>query len=388
MLSWKVAIRFLRSSRGQTILIVLGIAVGVAVQVFVGSLIGSLQTTLLDRTIGSSSQVTVLSADENNTAFGGWQDMVGRINQVDSVRTVSAAADSPAFLLQASGGGNRSAQILLRGFNLQDAEGIYKISKALTDGRIPQQQGEVLIGKELRDKWAIVLSQALKVQTPYGIGSVTVVGFYDLNVASINSVWILTTLETSQSASGYGDKVTSIEMQVSDVFKADEVATQVERALSNTSVQVTNWKAQNADLLSGLQGQSISSTMIQLFVLASVAIAIASILAITVVQKSRQIGILKAMGIKDKQASMVFLFEGLILGVGGAIAGVLLGLFLLYGFQFGTQTPGKPALIDLHIDYGFILISAIIAILAAVIASLLPARKSSKLSPIEVIRNA
>jgi len=386
MLSLKVALRFLKSGRSQTILIVLGIAVGVAVQVFVGSLIGSLQSTLLDRTIGNSSQVTVVSADENSTAFGGWQNMVARIGQVSSVKSISVVADSPAFLLRETVGWNRSAQVVLRGFDLQDAEGIYKFSSALIGGRLPGD-GEVLVGKNLRDDWGIASSETLKVQTPHDITNVTVVGFYDLKVASVNSAWLITTLATSQAASGFGNKATAIEMQVTDVFKADEVARQVRDALADPSVKVLNWKDQNQDLLSGLQGQSISSTLIQLFVLASVAIAIASILAITVVQKSRQIGIMKAMGVKDRSASMVFLYEGLVLGVAGAIAGVLLGLLLLFGFQFGSAKPGQEALIDLRIDYVFILASAAIAIIAALVAALLPARKSSRLSPIEVIRN-
>ena len=90
--------------------------------------------------------------------------------------------------------------------------------------------------------------------------------------------------------------------------------------LNNPSLKITDWKAQNASLLSGLQGQSISSLMIQIFIVVSVVIAIASILAITVFQKSRQLGILKAMGIKDRQASLIFIYEGLIIGVigGGA----------------------------------------------------------------------
>jgi lipoprotein-releasing system permease protein len=120
----------------------------------------------------------------------------------------------------------------------------------------------------------------------------------------------------------------------------------------------------------------------------SVVLAIASVLAITVLQKSKQIGILKAMGIKDKDASLVFLFEGLILGIFGALAGVLLGLGLAYSFTtFAIGADGNPV-VPLYIDFGFIVLSALIAVFAATVASLIPARKSSKLSVIEVIRNA
>ncbi len=91
-------------------------------------------------------------------------------------------------------------------------------------------------------------------------------------------------------------------------------------------LKVTEWQAQNADLLSALKSQSSSSYMIQFFVLVAVALGIASTLAISAVQKTRQIGILKAMGMKDRQAGRIFLWQALILGVRGAAVGVVAGL--------------------------------------------------------------
>jgi lipoprotein-releasing system permease protein len=107
-----------------------------------------------------------------------------------------------------------------------------------------------------------------------------------------------------------------------------------------------------------------------------------------VVQKSKQIGILKAMGIKDRTSSLIFLFQGLLLGVAGAILGVLLGLALAFAFtKFALNADGTPV-VPLFIDPAFIALSALIAVIASTVAALIPARKSSKLDPIEVIRNA
>lgn len=102
---------------------------------------------------------------------------------------------------------------------------------------------------------------------------------------------------------------------------------------------VTNWKAENAALLSGLSGQTALSLMIQVFVLISVVLGIASVLAISVVQKSRQIGILKAKGMHNPKASLVFLFQGFLLGVLGAIAGVGLGIGLSWSFATFVTNP-------------------------------------------------
>ena len=126
----------------------------------------------------------------------------------------------------------------------------------------------------------------------------------------------------------------------------------------------------------------------QLFVMVSVLLGIASVLAITVVQKSRQIGILKAMGIQDRAASQIFLLQGFMLGIAGAILGVLLGLGLAFAFtKFAVNPDGNPV-VPLFIDPAFIAFSASFAIVVSTLAALIPARRSSNLSPIEVIRNA
>jgi lipoprotein-releasing system permease protein len=197
---------------------------------------------------------------------------------------------------------------------------------------------------------------------------------------------VLTTLATAQEVFAYEDKVTAIEMQVKDVFTADEIAAAISDDIS-AEIKVENWKDQNAALLSGLNGQSVSSLMIQVFVLVSVLLGIASVLAITVVQKSRQIGILKAMGIQDKAASRIFLLQGLMLGVAGAIVGVALGLGLAYAFTKFALNPDGTPVVSLFIDPKFITLSAVIAIVVSALAAMIPARKSSRLNPIEVIRN-
>jgi lipoprotein-releasing system permease protein len=186
---------------------------------------------------------------------------------------------------------------------------------------------------------------------------------------------------------GLGSNVTRIESQVEDVFSADAVADEVRLALDDDSVTVTDWKAENEQLLTALSSQGTSSYMIQAFVLVSVVIGIASVLAITVVQKSRQIGILKAMGMRDGDASMVFLFQGLFLGLAGAALGSVAGVALLVSFlKFATNPDGTPV-INIFIDYSFVALSALIAVTASIAAAVIPARKSARLDPIEVIRN-
>jgi lipoprotein-releasing system permease protein len=367
----------------QTILIVLGIAVGVSVQVFVGSLVSSLQSSLLDAAVGSSPQVTI-SPDASVTVLNDWQQTVDGLKQISAVTAVSVSADSPAFLRD----GATTISVLVRGFQFQNATLIYNLDRAIYQGSAPVTPGQVTIGKDL----ALVLGKGIgddiNITTPLGKNfTMTVTGLFDLKVQAINKLWVMTPLAGAQAMFGYGGGVTAIEMKVKDVFAADRVAQQIRDQFIGQPIAVTDWKDQNAQLLSGLQSQGFSSIIIQTFVLASVVIAIASILAIKVLQRSRQIGILKAMGMTDRDASLLFIYEGSMLGILGAVVGAVLGVLLIIGFTAFTRQPDGTSILEITADPTFIILSASIAVLAAALAAAIPARKSSKLTPVEVIRN-
>lgn len=384
-LPFRIALRFLKSSKGQTLLIALGIAIGVSVQIFIGSLIQGLQKSLVDTTIGNQPQIT-LKADNEDKLISDYEDILSSIKDNEAeVINLSVAADGPALISI----DDDTYSILVRGFDIEEADSLYNIKESIVEGEIPENDYEVLIGIDLQTEAGIKVGDELEVLTNQGENQTfTVTGIFNLGVSSLNSSWTITTLKTAQDMFGMDERVSSINMQVKDVFTADTIAASIEERLNSEELVVENWKAQNEDLLSGLNGQSVSSLMIQVFVMISVLLGIASILAITVVQKSKQIGILKAMGIRDKTSSLIFLFQGLLLGVAGAILGVILGLTLAFVFTKFALNPDGTPVVPLFIDPIFIGASALIAVIASVIAALIPARKSSKLDPIEVIRNA
>ena len=385
-LAFKIAVRFLKSSKAQTIFIIIGIAVGVSVQIFIGTLIQGLQASLIDKTIGHSSQITIVSTLNDNT-IENWKEKVKTVPSYDNrIVSISPSADQPGFLKTEG----KTESVLVRGFQWDNADKIYSIKKAVYEGSLPKNKNEVVIGRELKKEINVNKGDTINITAPNGSKvDYTITGFYDLGVAALNKTWVLTDIATVQNNFSLGDKITSIEMQVEkkDAFNADKIAGVLSTKLKDSSVKVEDWKSQNGQLLSGLSGQSVSSYMIQVFVLISVILGIASVLAISVVQKSKQLGILKAMGIKDRTASLIFLFQGLLLGIGGGILGILFGLGLLTSFTKFALNPDKTPVVPLSVDYKFIAISCIIAIVSATLAALIPAINSSKLQPMEVIKN-
>lgn len=383
-LSFTIALRFLKSGKGQTILIILGISVGVAVQIFIGSLIQGLQISLVSKTIGSSSQITVSPTNKDKT-IKDWERVMyeAKISSPEIIN-VSAAADG-ALTIDYD---EDTTPVVIRGFNIEDANKIYNFKEGLNEGSFPLKKDEAIIGLDLAKRAGVKINDKIILISPSGAQSrLKVTGLFDLGVASLNDTWVVTNLETAQDILSLDNKVTSVEMQVKNVFNADLTAKTLAYTLSVKDVEVENWKDQNAQLLSGLNGQSVSSYMIQIFVLVAVLLGISSVLAISVVQRSKQLGILKAMGIKDKDASLIFVFQGLMLGLFGAIFGILFGFGLLLSFtKFALNPDGSPV-VPIYINNGFIALSGMFAILSAMIASVIPARISSKLNPIEVIKN-
>jgi len=384
MLSLKIATRFLKSGRGQTVLIIFGIAIAVSVQVFVGLLIIGLQLSLIESTIGGQPQITIRPAGDTS-AIRDWEAIIYRIRDTAGLDVISVTASGNALVAD----NNSTLPVVIRGVDFQSADQIYGISEAIYRGGPGTSRKEVIIGRDLAEELELDVGDKLPVLVPDGgVNIFEIAGFYDLGVGNINRTWVIANLVTAQRLFGYGDRISEIIMTLDEsrLFAADEIAAGIEAALANEDIEVTNWKAQNEELLSGLEGQSISSGVIQGVVLASVVVAISSVLSITVLQKSRQLGILKAMGIADRDASLIFVFQGLLIGLIGAVVGIALGLGLLQAFNTFTASPEGTALVDIYIDYNFILRSWLIAVASSTLAGLIPARRSLRLNPVDVIR--
>lgn len=382
-LAFSIASRFLKSNKGQTALILIGIVIGVAVQIFIGSLIDGLQISLVDKTIGNASQITILPSGKDKY-FAEDKALLDTLSNNDNLTAISKTYDNSAFI-KIDG---ETYPILLRGVEFTNANMIYEFNEKLVEGNIPERENETIIGSNLAIDNNLNVGDEVEILTPEGINeNIKISGIFDLKVSNLNKTWIVMPIDSARSIFGSDNQLTSIEMQVKDVFKADIISEEIKKDINITNVDILNWKEENEELLSGLSGQSASSIMIQVFVLLAVLLGISSVLAISVVQKSRQLGILKAMGIKDRQASFIFLFQGLLLGTIGALLGVIFGVMLTYIFSIFVKNPDGTALVPFYIDYRFIGFSALIAIVASTLAALIPARNTSKLNPIEVIKN-
>lgn len=383
-LAFSIGMRFLKTSKVQTAFIILGIVIGVAVQVFVGSLIEGLQQSLVDGTIGSSPHITIVNSQDSDP-FEDDKALYESLAEDERLTAVTKSFSRNGFV---SFDEDTTKAVFLRGFDLADAEDIYSFEDSLVEGDIPSADNEVLVGTNFAQDNNLSIGDSIDfLATTDSMEELTIAGIFDLGVASLNEQWLVTDLETSQTLFDEANNLTTIETQIDDVFAADTIASEIDSQVADSNLKTSNWKETNEALLSGLSGQSVSSYMIQVFVLVAVLLGIASVLAISAVQKSKQLGILKAMGIKDKTAGQIFLFQGFVLGTFGALIGAGVGLGLMYTFSIFVQNPDGTPLVPFYFNTQFVILSTVIAIIASTIAAFIPAKNSSRLNPMEVIQN-
>jgi lipoprotein-releasing system permease protein len=170
---------------------------------------------------------------------------------------------------------------------------------------------------------------------------------------------------------------------VRDVYAAEVIARQI---ATSTGVQADSWIATNAQFFSAVQAQTTANTAIRLFVGLSVAFGIASVLVVSVVQKSREIGILRAMGVSRGQVLRVFLLQGGALGLLGAVGGSVLGMGALVLWQrYALNADGTP-IFALRFEPALFAASVLLATVTGLAAAFMPALRAARLDPVEAIR--
>lgn len=371
-LAIKIAKRFLTSSPAQTALIISAIAIGISVQIFIGLLIRGLQNDLVNETIGNASQI---SLTQSSDIFEVDNAVINDLKDNKDIKIVAPKLVQNSFVEMNS----EVYSIAINGVDFEN--NIYSLKDNLVKGTLPKNDSEIVIGSFYQDVKvgdSVKLTLFGDVEKEYKVS-----GIFDLGNSVSNEKTAYTTLSSLQDFSNNQNKISVIETQVYKVFDTQTIV----KNLNYDNYKIVTWQDENASLLSALSSQSMSSIIIQVFILISVTLAISSVLIISVVQKSKQIGILKAMGLTNSNISKVFLSQGFILGSIGSLLGIVLGVGLIFAFSTFAKDPNGNPVINIVLEPLFILTSFFIGLTVATVASLIPARNSRKLTAMEVISN-
>ncbi len=396
---WTVALRFLREGRFQTVLIVVGVTIGVAVVVFITALVEGLQGNIINKTLGGQAQVVLSAPDDINRrvqtgpvlaevlkrtvredTLSGWQRTLTTVRRTPGVTAAAAIASGGGFALR---GGVRKP-VALTGVELDDYRRVVEIDDKLVAGRMALAAGDVLIGTGLASDLGLRPGDTLRL-----LGTVAepdnfrVSGVLDFGAKPLNDRQVYLPLRRAQSLLDFQLDVSEIQIRTADLFAADRVA---RRLAAETGLKSESWMETNAQLLSALSSQRMSTGMIRTFVAITVALGIASVLAVSVVQKSREIGILRAMGTPARRILYVFLIQGGLVGLTGSVGGALLGGALGQLFMKIAHTPDGLPMFPIELTPALFLQTALLATVVGVLAAAFPALRAARLDPVQAIR--
>jgi lipoprotein-releasing system permease protein len=395
---WIAAIRFLREGRTQSLLIIVGVGVGVSVIVFMSALLSGLQANLVKRTLSSQAHLVLLPPEEiarPQSREGGaliqkqaqrlrsidqWQALRGRLEKIPEIAAVSPVASGPAFAVR----GNANKSISLIGIEIENYIQVIELDQKMVRGSLRANAGEAIIGIELARDLGADLGDKLRINTSNGSqDTLTIVGLFDLGNKAANARNVYVGLRTAQSLLDLPGGISNIDLALHDMYQAEKLA---QRLKAETGLVADSWIKTNAQFFTALTSQRVSSNVIRFFIGLSVAFGIASVLVVSVVQRSKEIGILRAMGASQGQMLRTFLLQGGIVGLLGSFLGsALASLFLALWRTLAVNPDGTPMFM-IEVEPGLVLIAAAGATLVGVLAALMPARKAASLDPVVAIR--
>ncbi len=398
---WIVALRFLREGRTQTAFIIGGVAIGVAVIVFMSSLMGGLEAKLMGQALSTQAHIQLLppkdvtrplrqagAATEGAVlqvplqrlrGIDQWQALAVQMRALPEVRVVSPGAVGSALVVR----GDARRAISAMGFDPALYFRIVLIGDMLVAGTTRLTGTDILIGTDLATDLGVGVGDKLRVTASGGANlTLTISGIFDLGNKAANARITYMALRTAQSLLALPGGVTVLDLTLADPYTAETVA---QRIAAITGVQADSWIKTNAQFFSAVAAQKSSNTLIRSFVALSVAMGIASVLVISVVQRSGEIGILRAMGITRGQVLRLFLLQGGLLALAGSILGSVIGAGALLLWQSQVRNADGSPLFPVTLPPSLFATALGLATLTGLLAAFAPALRAARLDPVVAI---
>ena len=386
----------------QTVLIIVGVAAGVAVIAYISALITGLQSNLVAKTLGTQAHITLRVPDNVVTpaaihppetfvlsqtqpraqrirSIANWQALVPLLEADPVITTVSPMVAGGALALR----GEATQAVSLQGVELDRYDTIIGLRGKVVSGTARLLPGEVVLGRELASDLGVRVGDRLSLQTADVTDAVRVTALIDLGLKDLNRRTVIVPLRSAQNLLGLPGGATSIDLKVNDIWAAEKIALELR---GQFPYKIESWQENNTQLLSALNAQSVSTALIRGVVMVVVVLGIASVLVVSVVQKQREIGILRAMGATRAQILRLFLLQGAVVGALGSVLGIVLAggmIFLFTTFVRGSD--GLP-LFDISLAPALAIQITAIATVCSVLAAIAPARRAAAMDPARAIR--
>ncbi len=409
-----IGLRYLKAKRKQTFISantfisVAGIFLGVAALIIVLAVMNGFEIELRDKILGINSHIVLM---EYTGGMENHEEVIRKIASVEGVVASTPFIYGQAMLKNEG----RATGVVLRGMATETSADVINLGK-MEDGSLDNLSGPgnetglpgVVIGKELAMNLALVLFDPVEILLPMGISTpmgvvpkiktFAVVGIFDSGSYEYDSSLVFMSLENCKQFLGMKNTVTGLEIKVNDIDGAGRIAKNIQAKLGYP-YWARSWMEMNKNLFSALRLEKRVMFIILSLIVIVAAFNIITTLIMTVMEKAKDIAILKSMGATAKSIMKIFMLEGIVIGAIGTILGCIAGIAValnlewisrsvedLFGFKILPKDVYYLNELPSKIDYGDVTVIVIAAMLICFLASLYPSWRASKLDPAEALR--
>ena len=406
-----VGLRYLRARRSErfisllTLISILGVMIAVVTLNVVIAVMTGFEEVLRDRLLGLNAHVLLVKPASYLT---GYDDLATRLESREDVTAAAPSLTGQIILTS----GNRVSGAIVRG--IDPARSHVDLGKYLTEGRLHDLESRtparvngrdlrlpgIILGDRLADQLGVGKGDALQAVSPIGsptavgiiprIRRFAVTGIFDSGMREYDRGLVFMNLVDAQSFFGVKDVATTIEISVTDVAKAGAVAANIQKAVGSTYL-VEDWSRLWPNLFAALRLEKTVYFLVLLLMVLIAAFNIVSTLIMVVMEKRKDIAVLRSMGASNRSIRLIFLIKGWVIGAVGTLLGVLVGYalaLLIQRYQF-IELPDDVFLVStvpVSISPLYFGLVALASFAICVLASIYPARQATKLHPVDVIR--
>ncbi|MGB9082286.1 MAG: lipoprotein-releasing ABC transporter permease subunit [Desulfuromonadaceae bacterium] len=412
-----IGLRYLKAKRKSTFISIItfistaGVSLGVMALIVVLAVMTGFENDLKEKILGTNAHIVVI---RNGAPMVEYQSVIEKLKRFKGVQAATPFIYNQVML---SSGKNVSG-VVLRGIDVATDRQVTRLSRSVVEGSIEGLDPEMgrgsdstpglMVGKELAKHLNLFLGDKVNVISPMGnitpLGMMPrmkpfkVTGIFNTGMFEYDSTLAYVSLDQAQRFFDLGDTVTGIQLKVEDVYHTDELARSINREMG-VDFYARDWMQMNKNILFALKTEKIVMFIILTLIVLVAAFGIASTLFMVVMEKTRDIAILKSMGATSTSIMKIFVLEGLIIGVIGTLVGVVSGLLIALNLEpiinviqkitgqnfFSKDIYYLDHFPSLVVPSDVVLIS-VTAVLISFLATLYPAWQASKMLPAEALR--
>jgi lipoprotein-releasing system permease protein len=412
---WFIGLRYLKAKRKQTfisiitVISIVGVTVGVMALIIVLSVMSGFEKTLKDKILGTQAHLVVLKASQEGMDH--YDEVVQALGGVEGVLAAAPFIFSQVML---SSGSNVSG-VVLKGIDPERERKVTELAQNIKTGRLEDLKESqtadppgIILGVELAKHLSLSAGDVLQVISPMGtmtpmgmmpkMKRFRVAGIFHSGMYEYDNTMAYVSLESAQKFFGLGSQVTGIQVKTGDLYKVKEIGRGIRKKLG-FPYWTKDWMEMNRNLFSALRLEKIAMFIILVLIVLVAAFNIISTLIMVVMEKNKDIAILKSMGASAKGILKIFMIEGLVIGVVGTGLGTLLGLLAalnlekitgfietLFGFKILASDVYYIDKLPSQVNAPDVILIVVTTILISLLATLYPSWRASKLDPAEALR--